>query len=529
MPRLVLEGSAPAELTDQVCEVGRLASCGLTLQEPQSSRKHFQIEPRGSRWWVVDLGSRNGTYLNEERLSTPVALRHGDQLRVGETVVRYEAAPPPLAQGTKLGSVVLDGVLGRSPWGTLYRGKQGALEREVCVEVVDPDLAGDKELRDRYQRRARAAGAFEHPVVRAVFDTSASGAHLFTVFEAFAGMTLEERLVGAGPLERGQALSVLTQVADALAHVHARGKLHGLLSTRAVLVDAQARAKLVDLGEEPGGRLHPHQADGALLAGYASPEEARGQLPDATSDVFALGVLASRLLLGRLPWAAGKKREELLDEIGQGRVELEGADPATRQALERLLALDRAARPTAAEALGLLQELPQGGGAATPAAGKRGPTKEPREKERPERERPGRSLSSSSSSDEVRERPRDSAAGRREAGKRLPSSSDDEREPAPARGSAAGPRGSAAGPRPARPGPSERVAPGEREPGERASERVVVRQPSGPPPLPRLRISDRLQQPEPGWFLPLRLLLLGLGYGLVFAAAALLVRLLARF
>lgn len=535
MPRLVLEGSAPAsaELTDETCDVGRLANCHLTLSEPQSSRKHFQVEPRGSRWVVVDLGSRNGTYLNEERLSEPVALRHGDAIRVGESVVRYEAAPEPLPAGTKLGSVVLDAVSGRSAWGTLYQARQGSLERDVCVEVVDPDLAGDPQLLERYQRRARAAGAFEHQCVRAVFDTSASSfkgsGQLYTVFEAFAGLTLEERLMGAGPLERGAALSVLAQVADALAHVHGRGKLHGLLSPRAVLVDAQNRVKLVDLGEEPGARLVPHQADGALLLAYASPEEAAGEPPGAPADLFSLGLLAVRLLTGRLPWGAGLKRAELLERIAADEpVPLDELEGPLRELLGQLLAHAPGQRPLAGEAARRLQELIGLADSATKTAeGRKGgrkaePPARARTTSEDARERSGRR--SSSSSDDVRAeprgRPRDSAAV---AGPARPSSS------------AAGPRprDSAAGSSPARrrpassddEGPAPAARGSDRLPG---GDRPAVRAPSGAPAVQRLRVSDRMNQPEPGWYLPVRLTLLGLGYGLLFAAAALLVRLVAR-
>ena len=526
MPRLVLEGSAPAEaeLTDHTCEVGRLASCHLTLQEPQSSRKHFQVEPHGSRWVVVDLGSRNGTYLNDERLSVPVPLRHGDAIRVGESVVRYEAAPEPLPAGTKLGSVVLEEVLGRSGWGTLYQAKQGSLERDVCVEVVDPDLAGDPELRDRYQRRARAAGAFEHQSVRAVFDTSAAGAHLFTVFEAFPGMTLEERLVGGGALERGQALGILVQLAEALAHVHARGKVHGLLSTRALLVDGQGRLKLVDLGEEPGSRLVPHQADGPLLLAYASPEEAEGQPPGPASDVFSLGLVACRLLLGKLPWASGRKRSELLEELAAcERVPLEGAEGPLRELLERLLARDPAQRPSAVEAAKALQELPVPGGARRPAR-----------KDKPEpAARPAAPAAGSrrTSSEDARERsapkPRESAARPRDsaAGRPKPESPRDSASGRPRRPASSDDEGDVPAPAPAR--ASDRLGGGGEHALRGPGERPAVRAPSGAP-VQRLRVSDRMNQPEPAWFLPVRLALLGLGYGLLFAAAALLVRLVAR-
>jgi hypothetical protein len=172
--RLVLEAGKAArtavELGPGPCVVGRLASCELQVEDSQSSRKHFQLEPRGAGWAVVDLGSRNGTLLNEEKVEGEARVRHGDRLRVGDTVVRYESAAA-LPAGTRLGGVELGEPIGRSDHGALHAGRQGALERAVVVEVADPEVAADPELRRRYEARARAAGSVEHPALVAVLDT----------------------------------------------------------------------------------------------------------------------------------------------------------------------------------------------------------------------------------------------------------------------------------------------------------------------------------------------------------------------
>ena len=175
---------------------GRLQSCALTLNEVQASRRQFALRSRGSRWTVCDLGSRNGTSLNAQRLTeTPVPLHHGDRISVGETVIRYDVELDPLVPGTELGGVTVAKRRGRSEYGTLYHGRQGALDRDVVVEVLDPDLAGDPEFVSAYQHRARSAGAFEHPAVLTVLDVVA-GDKTYTVFELFGGSSLAERWRG---------------------------------------------------------------------------------------------------------------------------------------------------------------------------------------------------------------------------------------------------------------------------------------------------------------------------------------------
>jgi serine/threonine protein kinase len=353
---VVIEGKAPApvrELGEGPCVVGRLASCGLQLEEPQASRKHFQVERRGSRWALVHLASTNKTLLNGEAVEGEALLSDGDQVRVGDTVVAFRSAPEPLPGGTRVGSVTVVEEVGRSPAGGLYVGRQGALEREVLLEVVDPDLARDPAFRRRYEARARAAGALEHACVQAVFDTSSAqvegqGERLYTVFEACPGVPLERRLETGPAFDREAGLAVLRDLAQGLAHVHARGQVHGVLSPLCVVVDG-ARVKLAGLGEPPGARLEAHRRDAELLARYASPEEARGGTPTAASDVYALGVLALHLLTGQPPYE-GAADDVLAAHAAATPVPLPGAlEPELAQLLGRALAKVPGARPGAAE------------------------------------------------------------------------------------------------------------------------------------------------------------------------------------
>src|SRR5579859_6679141 len=100
MARLVVvEGKktgAAVEVGEVPLSIGRLASCELPIDEPQASRKHFEVLRREGAIWVKDLGSKNGTFLNDAKLDGEATLRDGDRLRVGATVVAFEASAPPV-------------------------------------------------------------------------------------------------------------------------------------------------------------------------------------------------------------------------------------------------------------------------------------------------------------------------------------------------------------------------------------------------------------------------------------------------
>lgn len=463
MARLVLqEGKAPEpvrHLGEFPCVVGRLASCGLQLDEPQSSRKHFRVERRGAGYVLVDLGSTNGTYLNHERVVGEAPLRHGDRIRVGDTVVVFESAPDPLPAGTQVGTVKVVSANGRTPSGALYVGRQGALDREVLLEVVDPDLAQDATFRKAYEVRARHAGALEHACVQAVFDTAADGERLYTVFESCPGQPLARRLEVGPAFDRDAALSVVRDLAQALAHVHARGQLHGLLSPAVVMVDG-ARVKLTGLGEAPGARIAKHRPDAPLLARYASPEEARDQMVIAASDVYSLGALCFHLLVGRPPYEGDTPKDVLEAHAASAAIDVPpSVEPTIAALLDAMLAKTATERPTAAEVERRASELLERrkGGTAAQTSGRQ-----------PERVRLAP--------------PEPAAAGtRKESGRR---------DGGPPPGPTPGPRNKTSGRSP-----------------------VLGDRPAPPPPS----------------FLPLRLILIATGYGLMILAASLATRIALRF
>ncbi|MCA8920546.1 MAG: FHA domain-containing protein [Planctomycetes bacterium] len=495
---------------------GRLQSCALTLNEVQASRRQFALRSRGSRWTVCDLGSRNGTSLNAQRLTeTPVPLHHGDRISVGETVIRYDVELDPLVPGTELGGVTVAKRRGRSEYGTLYHGRQGALDRDVVVEVLDPDLAGDPEFVSAYQHRARSAGAFEHPAVLTVLDVVA-GDKTYTVFELFGGSSLAERWRGDDGLERSAALRALAGLAEALAHVHARGKHHGLLTPASVLVDARQRVKLRGLGEPPGARLRPYSRLATVRGTYASPEEARGEPSGPASDLYSFGLLACRLLSGELPFKARKVEEALALHASPDPLPLAGVDEDLDllDLLEKLLSKDPALRPTAEVARERIELALARAGEAADAGAHTPPRLPPSARQ--------------ARGDSARESKRakggggvaDSAVARRRSTGKAEAKRDSAR--APKRDSARAPQQDSA----RSPKRDSARAPAQDSARARRTASSAARRAGSD--ATRQRISDRVAPPEPPYFLYVRLCLVGLGYVLAFSAALLAARLARR-
>jgi TolB-like protein/tetratricopeptide (TPR) repeat protein len=179
--------------------------------------------------------------------------------------------------------------------------------------VLPDDRAQDRDAVARFEREARAVAALSHPGIVALYDVGRESGISYVVTELLRGTTLRERLA-AGPLTRQDALGLALEVARGLAAAHARGLVHRDLKPENVFVTEDGTAKILDFGLarfEPGSaqggadELAPTMTQatvvGAVLGspGYMSPEQARGEVADARSDVFSFAAVLYEMLSGR--------------------------------------------------------------------------------------------------------------------------------------------------------------------------------------------------------------------------------------
>lgn len=149
------------------------------------------------------------------------------------------------------GRYELEEPLDRSPGGVLWRALDTALGREVAVRISTPAVADDPDAARRFRTRATAAAGLEHRHAVTVYDVAAEDGRPYVVTELAEGVSLRQLLTG-GALSPGAVATIGRDVADALAAAHARGLVHGDLTTANVLVAPTGEAKLADLAELTG-------------------------------------------------------------------------------------------------------------------------------------------------------------------------------------------------------------------------------------------------------------------------------------
>lgn len=210
--------------------------------------------------------------------------------------------------GTRLGPYELRALLGSGGMGSVYRGYDPALDREVAIKVI----GGAAMLPDalaRFRREARLAAALRHPNIVHVYSFGEAGGRLYMVQELLPGPSLADVLRrNRRPMPPARVRALVGQLASALDYAHAQGVVHRDVKPGNALFNAAGSLVLTDFGLARDARLHQAATGAGLVMGtpgYIAPEQAVGSGGVTKgADIYALGVVLFELLTGRLPFVA---------------------------------------------------------------------------------------------------------------------------------------------------------------------------------------------------------------------------------
>jgi len=212
--------------------------------------------------------------------------------------------------------------LGAGGMGEVYRAHDERLDRDVALKVLPAGLLADESARHRFRKEALALAKLNHPNIEAVYDFDTQADVDFLVMEYVPGVTLSDKLSLGLPPEK-EVLKLGTQLAEGLAAAHEQGIVHRDLKPGNLRLTPDGRLKILDFGlaklMRPISEVGPtasitesHAVQGTLP--YMAPEQLRGELVDARTDLYAAGVVLYEMATGRRPFRE-KVSTTLTDEI----------------------------------------------------------------------------------------------------------------------------------------------------------------------------------------------------------------------
>lgn len=256
-------------------------------------------------------------------------------------------------------------VIGRGGMGTVYRGVQLSISREVAIKVLRAELADREVALERFFREAKVISSLSHPNIVRLIDFGQDRDHdvLYLAMELVQGYNLAE-IIRAGRLRVSVALDVLYQACGALTEPHAAGVIHRDLKPDNILLvpmsDGTIQAKVLDFGIARALEENTQITATGMICGtpsYMAPEQAQNDELDDRTDLYALGIIFYEALSGWPPFQGTSSLQIMLKHIREEPVPLrELLPPATiPEELEELtyalMTKDRQKRPASARAV----------------------------------------------------------------------------------------------------------------------------------------------------------------------------------
>jgi serine/threonine-protein kinase len=209
--------------------------------------------------------------------------------------------------GRQLGDYRILRRLGRGGMADVYLAEQSSLRRQIALKVLKRELANDETYVRRFHLEAQAAAALVHANIVQIYEVGRVDGHHYIAQEYVQGQNLRELLTRRGPPELRQAVSILRQVAAALAKAADQGVVHRDIKPENIMLTKAGEVKVADFGlarvTANGDALNLTQVGitmGTPL--YMSPEQVEGRPLDSRSDIYSLGVTCYHMLAGEPPF-----------------------------------------------------------------------------------------------------------------------------------------------------------------------------------------------------------------------------------
>ncbi len=298
--------------------IGRETDNDFQIHDIMSSRKHFKIFHEKSKYYIEDLSSSNGTFVNGKRISKQ-ELNVGDKIQVGDTLMSIlgdkESQKSGGMIGKELGGYRIIERLGRGAMGTVYKAVQKSLDRVVALKILAPELLKNKDFINMFVKEARSSGQLNHPNIIQVYDVGDyKGVWYFSMEFAEFG-SVDDRIENNQKIQISEAITMIIEACKGLEYAERKQIVHRDIKPDNLFIGAENIIKLGDLGlaQKTGEKEGDEGVFGTPH--YIAPEQAMGLNVDQRADIYSLGATFYRMITGETPYQGANVREVLRKQV----------------------------------------------------------------------------------------------------------------------------------------------------------------------------------------------------------------------
>lgn len=237
--------------------------------------------------------------------------------------------------------------IGEGGMANVYLGYDTILDRNVAIKVLRGDLSNDEKFVRRFQREALSASSLAHPNIVEMYDVGEDDGIYYIVMEYVEGKTLKQLLKKRGTLTLSEAIDIMSQLTDGMAHAHDSYIIHRDLKPQNIMIKDDGQIKITDFGIAMALNSTQLTQTNSVMGSvhYLPPEQASGKGCTIKSDIYSMGIIFYELLSGSLPFRGDNAVEIALKHMREPLPSLRDENSAIPQSIENIIRRSTAKNP----------------------------------------------------------------------------------------------------------------------------------------------------------------------------------------
>ena len=237
--------------------------------------------------------------------------------------------------------------IGEGGMANVYLANDVILDRKVAIKILRGDLANDEKFVRRFQREALSASSLSHPNIVEMYDVGEDNGTYFIVMEYVEGKTLKQLLKRRGALTLSEAIDIMLQITDGIAHAHESYIIHRDLKPQNIMIKEDGLIKITDFGIAMAMNATQLTQTNSVMGSvhYLPPEQASGKGSSVRSDIYSMGILFYELLTGTLPFKGDNAVEIALKHMRDPLPNVKHFNASIPQSIENIIMKATAKNP----------------------------------------------------------------------------------------------------------------------------------------------------------------------------------------